>query len=327
MQRAVRHVFQLFKPLNAKWHAASLSRRIVYSLAIVRIILAPVIILAIYHLFSMGRIVDRIVNIDAPTATLAQQASIQMLEARRAKRHYLLLSDPAYLEANRNSLARLNQIFGSISDLQPDDRETVRMALNQIEYYQKQFNAVVTSTGLYQEVTTERVRSVLRDYEKNLDSLVRDAKREPRTRLLDQLRSQVASFGTEITDTVQTGNPVLRQATLDLEGSSSQIMQLASGIETRSWARVQLDHERARALIHRAEWVLTVVSLMTLVLSIWVSFVLPKQITKPLIALSRAGDDAAEGNYEADFDFQGEGEVIQLANSVRNLILHRKEKV
>jgi CHASE3 domain sensor protein len=319
--------WQIIKSLNAKWHAASLSRRIAYSLAIVRIILAPVIILAIYYLLSMGWIVDRIVNIDAPTATLAQQASIQMLEARRAERNYLLLSDPAYLEANRNSLSRLIQTFGGIKDLQPEERGTVRVALNQIEYYQKQFNAVVTSTGLHQVVTTERVRSALRDYEKNLDSLVRDAKREPRTRLLDQLRSQVASFDAEITDTVQTGNPVLRQATLDLEGSSAHIMQVASGIETRSWSRVQWDHDRARALIHRAEWVLTVVSVMTLVLSIWVSFVLPKQITKPLIALSRAVDDAAEGNYKADFDFQGEGEVIQLANSVRNLILHSKEKV
>jgi CHASE3 domain sensor protein len=304
-----------------------LSRRIAYCLAIVRIILAPVIILAIYYLFRMGRIVDRIVNIDAPAATLAQQASIQMLEARRAERNYLLLSDPAYLEANRKALSQLNQIFGSIQDLQPDERGTVRVALDQIGYYQKQFDAAVTSTGLRQVVTTERVRSVLKDYEKHLDSLVRDAEREPRTRLLDQLRSQVASFDTEITDTVQAGNPPLRHATLDLEGSSAQIIQVASGIEIRTWARVQLDHERARALIYGAEWVLTVLSMVTFVLSIWVSFVLPKEITKPLIALSRAVDDAAEGNYKTDFDFHGEGEVIQLANSVRNLILHSKEKV
>jgi hypothetical protein len=32
----------------------------------------------------MGWIVDRIVNVDAPAATLAQKASIEILEARRA---------------------------------------------------------------------------------------------------------------------------------------------------------------------------------------------------------------------------------------------------
>jgi hypothetical protein len=52
-----------------------------------RLVLAPVILLAVYYLFQMGWIVDRIVNVDAPAATLAQQASILMQEARRAERN------------------------------------------------------------------------------------------------------------------------------------------------------------------------------------------------------------------------------------------------
>jgi CHASE3 domain sensor protein len=318
--------WRITKPLTAIWRGSSMRHRIAYSLAIVRVILAPVIILAIYYLFSMGRIVDRIVSVDAPTATLAQQASIQMLEARRAERNYLLLSDPAYLEANREALERLSKIFADIGDLQPEEQSAVRAALNQIQFYQKQFGAVVTNTGQGRQATTQRIRTVLRDYEKDLDDLLRDARREPRIRLVDQLRTQVASFDTEITEAVQAGNPALRQATLGLESSSGEIMRLASGIETRSWTRVQQDHEKARALIHRAEWVLTAVSTLTIILSVWVSFVLPRQITKPLITLTRAVDDAAEGNYQADFDFQGEGEVIQLANSVRNLISRSRQE-
>ena len=61
------------------------------SLAIVRVILAPVIFLAVYYLFEMGRIVDRIVNVDAPATTMSEQVSVEMLEARRAERNYLLL--------------------------------------------------------------------------------------------------------------------------------------------------------------------------------------------------------------------------------------------
>jgi CHASE3 domain sensor protein len=318
--------WRITEPLTASWRASSMRRRIAYSLAIVRIILAPVIILAIYYLFAMGRIVDRIVSVDAPTATLAQQASIQMLEARRAERNYLLLSDPAYLAANQESLSRLNKIFAEIGDLQPEEQSSVRAALDQIQFYQKQFGAMVTSTGQSQQATTQKIRTVLKDYEKDLDNLLRNARHEPRTRLVDQLRNQVASFDTEITEAVQAGNPALRQATLGLESSGGEIMRLASAIETRSWARVQDDHERARALIYRAEWVLTAVSALTFILSVWVSFVLPRQITKPLVTLTQAVDDATEGNYQADFDFQGEGEFIQLANSVRNLIARSREK-
>src|SRR2546425_11614149 len=83
---------------------SSLRKRVAYSLAIVRLILVPVIFLAVYYLFVMGRIVDRIVNVDAPAAKLAEQASIEMLEARRAARNYALLRGPEYLQTNQKSL-------------------------------------------------------------------------------------------------------------------------------------------------------------------------------------------------------------------------------
>jgi len=68
---------------------SSLRKRVACSMAIARLILVPVILLAVYYLFVMGRIVDRIVNVDAPAAKLAEQASIEILEARRAARNYL----------------------------------------------------------------------------------------------------------------------------------------------------------------------------------------------------------------------------------------------
>ena len=95
MAPGIRQSFKILAP------GGSLRRRVAYSLAIVRLILGPVILLAVYYLFAMGWIVDRIVNVDAPATTLSEQVSVEMLEARRAERNYLLLRDPAYVEANR----------------------------------------------------------------------------------------------------------------------------------------------------------------------------------------------------------------------------------
>jgi hypothetical protein len=81
MRLGIRKKFKILAPGN------SLRKRVAYSLAIARFILVPVIFLAVYYLFEMGWIVDRIVNVDAPAATLAQQASIETLEARRAERN------------------------------------------------------------------------------------------------------------------------------------------------------------------------------------------------------------------------------------------------
>ena len=72
------------------------------SLGLVRLILVPVIFLAVYYLFAMGSIVDRIVSVDAPVATNAERASIEMLDARRAETNYFLLHDPDDIARNRN---------------------------------------------------------------------------------------------------------------------------------------------------------------------------------------------------------------------------------
>src|ERR1051326_7109104 len=81
----------------------SVRRRVALSLAIVRLILVPVIFLSVYYLVKMDRIVDRIVRVNAPMATLAQRASVDFLEARRAERNYFLLHDQVYLQTNRRA--------------------------------------------------------------------------------------------------------------------------------------------------------------------------------------------------------------------------------
>ena len=88
-----------------------------YSLVIVRLILVPVIFLAVYYLLQIGWILDRIVSFDAPAATFAQQATIEMLDARRAERNYLLVYDPSSLQAHRDSLDRIEKILSAIRGL------------------------------------------------------------------------------------------------------------------------------------------------------------------------------------------------------------------
>ena len=59
MEFGIRKSFQVLTP------PSSLRRRMAYSLAVVRLVLVPVIFLAVYYLFQIGRIVDRIVSFDA----------------------------------------------------------------------------------------------------------------------------------------------------------------------------------------------------------------------------------------------------------------------
>lgn len=319
MELRLRKSFKILAP------GSSLRRRVAYSLAIVRLILVPVILLAVYYLFEMGLIVDRIVNVDAPVATLAEQASVQMLDARRTERNYFLLRDPEYLQANRESLAMLKGTLETIRNLASGEDQATQQALDSVNLYDKQFASAVSLAAKPGGTAVERVQEVVRAYEKELNDLLKQARRKTRTQLIDDLHGQVDSFDAQIARTVEAGDPTLRQVTSALQTSSQQVLQLASELETRGWARVQRDHSEARHLLYRAEWVLSTVSAVTFLLSVWISFVLPRQVVKPLLELREAVDHAASSHDQIDFELRGEGEVVELAKSVRNLIAHVRQ--
>src|SRR5215467_9024349 len=98
MQLTMDKVFKILAP------AGSLRRRVALSLAVVRVILAPVLFLSVYYLIKMDSILDRVLNVDAPLGTLAQRASIEILQARRAERSYFLLHNPAYCKLTGHRL-------------------------------------------------------------------------------------------------------------------------------------------------------------------------------------------------------------------------------
>src|ERR1700736_960813 len=320
MRLGIRRSFKVLAP------GSSLRRRVAYSLAGVRLILVPVIFLAVYYLFALGRIVDRIVSFDAPAATLSQQASIEMLEARRAERNYLLLNDTSSLDQHHEAVDKLKKIFTAIRELNAADQSLTEQALNALQSYDQGFQAAVESTRKPGQAPADRIDAVLQAYERDLGSLLAGAKNKRRTQLINELRNRVESFDAEIAKTAQEGNPALREINANLKSSGDEVLRLTSELETRNWDRIDADHRKARRLTSQAEWALAIVSAITLLVSVWISFTLPRQVVRPLISLKEAVDHAAAGNYEIEFEIQGEGEVVQLANSIRSLISHVRER-
>ena len=314
------------KPFKVFARGTSLRRRVAYSLGLVRLILVPVIFLAVYYLFAMGSIVDRIVSVDAPMATLAERISLEMLDARRAERNYFLVYDPAELESNRQALSRMQQIIDSCRRLQPEEGSALEHIRSQAQFYQRRMADAVARRGEVTEAPAEHLRDVVRAYTRDLNELLKGAGHTNRAKLVEELHNRVGSLDVQVAATLEAEDPAFHQISADLRTSSEAIVQESSDLETRSWGRVERDHARARQLVRRAEWVLGIVSALTILLSVWVSFVLPRTVVKPLVALKAAVDHAAAGNYAIEFDVEGEGEVVQLANSVRKLLAHVREK-
>jgi CHASE3 domain sensor protein len=314
MHLALHRLFKILTP------AGSLRRRVALSLAIVRLILAPVVFLSVYYLIKMDSILDRVLNVDAPMGTLAQRASIEILQARRAERSYLLLRNPAYLQAHGASLDRAKGVLREMQNLDSHEQAATREVTQEVVLYEQQFAAAVSVMKEPGGNPMQRIQQVVRGYERDLNDVLKRARRDRYPELIEDLRRRIESFDDEIARAVDTSDPTLRQVPVELQTSSQEALRVLSDLEMRSRERVERGHEQARHLVHGAEWVLGIVSGLTLLISIWISFVLPRQVVKPLTDLREAVDHALSGNYKVEFDVRGHGEVVDLAKSVRDLI-------
>ena len=314
MQSRIAKTFKILTP------GSSLRRRVAYALAIVRLILAPVIFLTIYYLFEMGTIVNRIVNIDAPATTLAERISVEMLQARRNERNYFLLNDPVYLQGNRQAIDRIRQLIQQITNLEPGEQNTGQEIVKGLQLYEQQFSAAVGLLAKPGGTTTQRARQALVAYETDLNDLLRRSRRMGNAQLVQELQNQVQSFDTELARTLEQENPTLRLVTPEIQSTSQNVLRVASLLEAQNWEHVQRDHKKVIDLLRQAEWVLSIVSVITFLVSIWISFVIPREVVKPLVNLKNAVDHAASGKDAVEFELQGEGEIIELARSIDKLI-------
>jgi CHASE3 domain sensor protein len=305
--------------------AKSMRLRVAYSLGIVRLILVPVILLAVYYLFRMGWIVDRIVSVDAAVAMQAERASIVMLDARRTERSYFLLHDPEDLKSNQQTIENLQQMIEPLRTIQPQEENAIGKMETNLKAYQQGMGEAAQRVGAAGQPQIDRLRNAVLAYEKELNEILRGAHRHSRANLVRELHNRSSKFDAEIA-AAGTEDPVLESISSQLQESASSFLSGATALEQRSWNRVEQDHRDAQDLMRRAEWVLGTVSLLVLLISIWVSYVLPREVVRPLVDLKKAVDHAAAGNYEIEFDLQGKGEVVQLANSVQNLLAHVREK-
>jgi methyl-accepting chemotaxis protein len=267
----------------------------------------------------MGHILDRIVNVDAPAATLSQQASIEMLKARRSARNYLLLHDPKYLDSNRQEIELTREDLDKIRVIEADEEDDVEMASQGLALYQQRLEAGLATLEESSKGSGDRIQAVVTAYEGDLDQLLRRANRTRRDQLVEELRKRIDSFDSQIIRTAQQDNPKLRKVTSDLNDSSEEVLKIASELESRNWDKVRKAHAEARDLIRQAERSVSIASAITLLTSIWVSFILPRQVVKPLLELKKSIDHAAAGNFEIEFDVQGKGEIVELAASLRNM--------
>ena len=72
---------------------------------------------------------------------------------------------------------------------------------------------------------------------------------------------------------------------------------------------------------------MSILSGFTILLSIWVSIVLPRSVVRPIYRLKEAVDRAVRGDYRLEVTVRGDDELEQLADSVEKLITRVRQRI
>lgn len=104
--------------------------------------------------------------------------------------------------------------------------------------YEQQFIGAEAFAHAPGSTAIGRVQEVVRAYEKDLNDLLKQARRRTRTQMIEDLRTRVGSFDAKIASTVGAGDPTLRRVTPVLQTSSQASAALSictrnPGLESR----------------------------------------------------------------------------------------------
>ena len=105
------------------------------------------------------------------------------------------------MNANRDLVGEVTDTLLKIRKLEPAEEATTQKILEATQLYQLKFAGAVSAMGEPGDAPRERIEAVIANYERNLNGLVEKDTHKSRARLVDELRSQVGSFDTEITKT------------------------------------------------------------------------------------------------------------------------------
>jgi len=226
----------------------------------------------------------------APAATLRSKPLSRCL-IRGVRAQLPAAQRRGFAQAVRESIGKIEQILEAIRDLNPRIRKSPKIAGCDSPVSRASGNrggaggkAGAGSGGPHQ-CGGDGLRA-------RPGQSAKGARYKRRSQLVDELRDRVDSFDTQISRRFQEVSPALRQITVDLQNSGQDVLTWL-----RNWRRETGDASKAITARRSAYFSRRMVaghrSMITFLVSVWISFVLPRQVVKPLVSLKEAVDHAA----------------------------------
>jgi nitrogen fixation/metabolism regulation signal transduction histidine kinase len=329
-----REVKEIKKNMTIK---AKISLSIIFAL----ILIAPMVSLSLHYLNQMWKRLEEITLQDTRLVDIAQEIEVQILLAKKVESNlslnFVLENDSIYIQQNNQATNNVFKLVneGLTTSLQNDS--LLKEIQSITKEYQQHFKEFIRNRSL--PVSMERQRQLLNTaftnkknelFYKYINLLNRAQKEQNNdkadsltnlaNKLLNDFSIEDLIFSTHLSENPQLG--AIKQKLTTAVENIQRLAQLLNANGQKILMTHRLETEKFSA---RAKRNIVTVILLTFMISIYLVFIFPSRIVKPITTIINMVRQAESGNYDVSIPSASRDEVGELATFLNRMMRQVKE--
>lgn len=319
----------------------SMKAKISLSILAALILFAPMVSLSLHYLNSMWNRIQEIAVKDARLVDITQEIEVYMLLARRAESHLTLNAvpenDSIYIEQNTSATQEvLRLVKQGLKELDRKDSILIQIKKQTLNY-QLHFTKFIAQREppqssddhkqLSSDVVTRQKNELLQDYSELINQAIHEENPDRTDSLVTAANDLLSrlSLGDLLLRTESDKNPELAALKLELRRTAENILALSNQLGERGRQQLQRHRQETEVYTARAKRNIITILLLTFLISVYLIFVFPARIVRPISVITNIIRRAEGGDYDVTIPFITQDEIGELASFFNRMMQQVKK--
>ncbi len=319
----------------------TIKAKISLSIILALILIAPMVSLSLHYLNQMWKRLEEITVHDTRLVDIAQEIEVQILLAKKIESNlslnFIMGNDSIYIQQNNQATNNVLKLVSEGLMISPQDDSLFNGIQNLTKEYQQYFIEFIENRSL--PVPAERQRQLLNaafiskkneffsKYITQMNLAQKEENKNKADSLTNVANKILNDFSIEdlIFSTHLSENPQLGLIKSKLTNSVENIQHLAQRLTKKGQDKFQIHRLETEKFSARAKRNIVTVILLTFMISIYLVFIFPSRIVKPITSIINIVRQAESGNYDVSIPSASRDEVGELAKFLNRMMRQVKE--
>ena len=335
------HPEQLRKQTRNVERRLSIKTKISISIISAFILIVPMVSLSTHYLSQMWKRIDEIAQKDAWLVDISQEIEVTMLLAKKAESNLSVNvipeNDSLYIKRNQQATQKIID-FVNEALLKIDQKDTLLLQIKAATVvYDQNFEAFLTlrepplTAGDHNKILSEafitKKNELLRNYTNIIDRALEEEEKSRVDSLINAANKLFREFSIDelLISTQSNKNPEIIDVKQKMYENAELVQTLANRLGEQGRNGLQRHRFEVDVFTARAKRNILTIIIITFMISIYLLFVFPARIVKPISTITKIIRRAETGDYDISIPFVTQDEIGELAIFFNRMIKQVKE--